>query len=59
MLEDETDAAVAHRYVRRILVAEIDVAAIGKFDATGHGLSPPRRRSYIWPADQRLAELSA
>ncbi|MDT4853426.1 hypothetical protein FQZ97_876910 [compost metagenome] len=43
VLEHEADAAVAHRYVGRILIAEIDVAAIGEFEARDH------------PQDRRLA----
>ena len=36
VLEDEADAAVAHRNVGGVLVAEMDVAAIGIFEAGDH-----------------------
>ncbi len=36
MLEDEADAAIAHGNVCRILFAEMDLAAIGKFEAGHH-----------------------
>ncbi|MNE15206.1 hypothetical protein D3C80_1081120 [compost metagenome] len=36
MLEDETDAAVAHRNVGRVLIAEMDRAVIGIFQPRHH-----------------------
>jgi len=36
VLENEADAAVAHRNIRRVLIAEIDMAAIGIFEAGDH-----------------------
>ena len=51
MLEHEADAAVAHRNVGRVLVAEIDVAAVGVFEAGDH--AQDRRLAGARGAEQR------